>query len=106
MATMTHADPLLRFQGIVKTFGATQAVAGVDLDIHAGQIHALLGANGAGKSTLIKILSGLYPPDAGQILFKGRPITPRSEIDHLPISFIHQDLGLFDWMTVAEKLLW
>ena len=104
MVIMDNAAPLLTFRGIVKEFGATKAVAGVDLDIHAGQIHALLGANGAGKSTLIKLLSGLHTIDAGEILFLGRPITPRSEIDKLPIAFIHQDLGLFDWMTVAENV--
>lgn len=104
MVIMDNAAPLLTFRGIVKEFGATKAVAGVDLDIHAGQIHALLGANGAGKSTLIKLLSGLHTIDAGEILFRGRPITPRSEIDKLPIAFIHQDLGLFDWMTVAENV--
>ena len=81
MVNMDNAAPLLTFRGIVKEFGATKAVAGVDLDIHAGQIHALLGANGAGKSTLIKLLSGLHTIDAGEILFRGRPITPRSEID-------------------------
>lgn len=101
---MHDAAALLSFRGIVKEFGATKAVAKLDLDIQAGQIHALLGANGAGKSTLIKILSGLHSADAGEILFKGRPITPRSDIDKLPIAFIHQDLGLFDWMTVAENI--
>ena len=101
---MNDSTPLLAFEGIVKVFGATKAVAGVDLEIYAGQIHALLGANGAGKSTLIKLLSGLHTPDAGQILFKGRAIEPRTAIDKLPIAFIHQDLGLFDWMTVAENV--
>lgn len=101
---MTETPPLLAFQGIVKAFGATKAVAGVDLEIQAGQIHALLGANGAGKSTLIKLLSGLHSADAGTIRFKGQPISPRTEIDRLPIAFIHQDLGLFDWMTVAENV--
>lgn len=95
--------PLLRFQGVVKQLGGTLAVAGIDLDIEDGEIHALLGANGAGKSTLIKLLAGVHRPDAGEILFKGQPIQP-GEIDTLPIGFIHQDLGLFDWMTVAENI--
>src|SRR5215213_6171229 len=97
-------QPLLSFRGIVKQFGGTLAVAGVDLDIAAGQVHALLGANGAGKSTIIKMLAGVYAADRGEILFKGRVIHPRTEIDRLPIAFIHQDLGLFDWMTVAENV--
>jgi ribose transport system ATP-binding protein len=96
--------PLLSFKGIVKRFGGTLAVAGVDLEIHAAQIHALLGANGAGKSTLIKLLAGVYAADHGEIRFKGRAINPRTEIDKLPLAFIHQDLGLFDWMTVAENI--
>ncbi len=101
--TSTTAEPLLSFRGIVKRFGGTLAVAGVDLDIGRGEIHALLGANGAGKSTLIKMLAGVHQPDAGEIVFAGRTVSPRS-IDALPIAFIHQDLGLFDWMTVAENV--
>jgi ribose transport system ATP-binding protein len=96
--------PLLSFNGIVKRFGGTLAVAGVEVEIQAGQIHALLGANGAGKSTLIKILAGVHAPDAGEVVFKGRTIHPRTEIGRLPIAFIHQDLGLFEWMTIAENV--
>ena len=97
-------QPLLSFRSISKQFGGTLAVDEVDVDIVAGQIHALLGANGAGKSTLIKMLSGLHVADKGEILFKGRAINPRTDIDKLPIAFIHQDLGLFDWMTVSENV--
>ena len=97
-------ESLLSFRGIVKQFGGTLAVDNVDVDIQARQVHALLGANGAGKSTLIKLLAGVYTPDKGEIVFKGRVIHPRAEIDKLPIAFIHQDLGLFDWMTVSENV--
>ncbi|MFN8492118.1 MAG: sugar ABC transporter ATP-binding protein [Caldilineaceae bacterium] len=97
-------QPLLSFKGIAKRFGGTLAVDHLDLDIQAGQVHALLGANGAGKSTLIKMLAGVYAADRGELLFKGRAFNPRTEIDQLPIAFIHQDLGLFDWMTVAENI--
>src|SRR5947209_2245770 len=96
-------SPLLSFRGMVKQLGGTLAVAGVDLDIYSGEIHALLGANGAGKSTLIKLLAGIHKPDKGEILFRGHPIHAH-EVDKLPIAFIHQDLGLFDWMTVAENI--
>ena len=96
--------PLLQFKSISKQFGGTLAVDGLDLDIHGGQVHALLGANGAGKSTVIKMLAGMHSADRGEILFKGRAIAPRTEIDRLPIAFIHQDLGLFDWMTVSENV--
>jgi ribose transport system ATP-binding protein len=96
-------QPLLSFQGVVKQLGGTLAVAGIDLDIQSGEIHALLGANGAGKSTLIKLLAGVHKADAGEILFRGQPVHPR-DVEALPIAFIHQDLGLFDWMTVAENI--
>jgi ribose transport system ATP-binding protein len=95
--------PLLSYRGVVKQLGGTLAVNHVDLDIQAGEIHALLGANGAGKSTLIKLLAGVHQPDKGEILFHGQPIQ-HSDRDKLPIAFIHQDLGLFDWMTVAENI--
>jgi ABC-type sugar transport system ATPase subunit len=64
----------------------------VDLTIMPGEIHALVGENGAGKSTLIKILAGLYQPDASEIFMSGREVHPYSE--SVPISFVHQDLGL------------
>ena len=67
-----------------------------------GEVHALLGQNGAGKSTLIKILAGVYPPDAGEIRLRRAAVRPG--IDPLPVAFIHQDLGLVDWMTVAENV--
>jgi ribose transport system ATP-binding protein len=97
------SEPIVSFRKITKRFGATLAVDNVDLDISAGEIHALLGANGAGKSTLIKLLAGIHQPDAGEIYLKGRPIQRRRS-ERLPIAFIHQDLGLVDWMTVAENI--
>ena len=100
---MDDLQPAVSFRGVAKRFGGTVAVAGVDFDIAAGHIHALLGANGAGKSTLIKILAGVYRQDSGSIFFKGTELTGRA-IDRMPISFIHQDLGLYDWMTVAENI--
>lgn len=95
-------EPILRFRRVEKRFGGTLAVAGVDLDVLPGEIHALLGANGAGKSTLIKLLAGVHDPDSGEIYLKGQRIDtmhPRP-----PMAFIHQDLGLVDWMTVAENV--
>jgi len=94
--------PVLRLRGMQKTFGGTRAVDKVDIDIHAGEVLALLGQNGAGKSTLIKILAGVHVPDAGEILLDGAPYDPKSGGD--AISFIHQDLGLIEWMTVAENM--
>jgi ribose transport system ATP-binding protein len=85
-----------------KTFGATRAVDDVDLDVHPGEVLALLGQNGAGKSTLIKILAGVYRQDSGEVLLDGQPFDPLTQAG--AISFIHQDLGLIDWMTVAENM--
>ncbi len=98
--------PLLQFSGVSKRFGSTQAVDEVSFDVHAGEIVALLGENGAGKSTLIKLLAGIYRIDSGQIRFDGRPESEWRSADrsHQPVAFIHQDLGLVDWMTVAENV--
>ena len=96
------ASPVLSLRGMTKAFGGTLAVADVDLDLHRGEILALLGQNGAGKSTVIKMLAGVYRPDAGEILLDGAPHDPHS--NDQSIAFIHQDLGLFEWMTVAENI--
>ena len=88
--------------GLVKRFTGTLALDRVDFDVHRGEVHALLGQNGAGKSTLIKVLAGVYQADAGDIVFDGKPARPGT--DALPIAFIHQDLGLVEWMTIAENV--
>ncbi|MET9680094.1 sugar ABC transporter ATP-binding protein [Streptomyces coeruleorubidus] len=95
-------EPLVRIRGLGKRFGGTVALAGVDLDVHAGSVLALLGPNGAGKSTLIKILAGVHPADAGQIIVDGEPLGGPAASRSM--SFIHQDLGLVEWMTVAENI--
>ncbi len=92
--------PLLRITGLTKQFPGTLALDDVDLEILAGEVHALVGENGAGKSTLIKILAGVYAADAGTVLLHGRPYDPASG----RIAFIHQDLGLFASYTVAENI--
>ncbi len=98
------AQPVLQIRGLTKFFGATRALYNVDLTIARGEIHALLGENGAGKSTLIKILAGVHVPDDGELLLSGMPIRPWSRRDRLPLSFIHQDLGLIEAMTAAENI--
>ncbi|GAA2405019.1 ATP-binding cassette domain-containing protein [Streptomyces coeruleofuscus] len=95
-------EPLVRIRGLGKRFGGTVALAGVELDVHAGSVLALLGPNGAGKSTLIKVLAGVHPADAGQITVDGEPLG--SSAASRSMSFIHQDLGLVEWMTVAENI--
>jgi ribose transport system ATP-binding protein len=100
------STPLLQFRDVSKRFGGTRAVDGVTLDVHAGEILALLGENGAGKSTLIKLLAGIYPSDSGEIHFDGALESQWRSRDraHQPVAFIHQDLGLVEWMTVAENV--
>ena len=97
----TH-ERLLDVTGLTKRFTGTLALDQIDFDVRRGEVHALLGQNGAGKSTLIKILAGVYEPDAGTIRFGAG--AKRPQVDSLPIAFIHQDLGLVDWMTVAENV--
>lgn len=94
--------PLLSFRGVSKRFGDTVVVDRVSFDVGAGRIVALLGQNGAGKSTLIKMLAGVYPRDAGEILHRGQDVDRPDGRSNL--AFIHQDLGLIEWMTVAENM--
>ncbi|MGW0614013.1 sugar ABC transporter ATP-binding protein [Streptomyces sp. NPDC002788] len=101
-ASPLDPEPLVRVRGLGKRFGGTVALAGVDLDVHAGSVLALLGPNGAGKSTLIKILAGVHQADAGQITVAGQPLGSHTAARSM--SFIHQDLGLVEWMTVAENI--
>src|SRR5258707_15758437 len=91
-------------RGVSKQFGGTQALVDAGIDVGAGEIVALLGENGAGKSTLIKILAGVHPLDAGTISYRGRDAAGAPALRRLPIAFIHQDLGLIEWMTVAENI--
>ena len=99
---MVHATPLLAFKGIVKNFGATRAVDQVDLEIQAGQIHALLGANGAGKSTLIKIIAGYHPQTEGELLVDGEATKFTSPKDSLAkgIATVYQNLAVVPLMPV------
>jgi ABC-type uncharacterized transport system ATPase subunit len=98
---------LVELRGITKTFGAVVANDRVDLDIHAGEVHALLGENGAGKSTLINILAGMYSPDAGQIRIDGEVRTidsPRTAIEQ-GIGTVYQHLTLVPTLNVLENLM-
>ncbi|MCV3271321.1 sugar ABC transporter ATP-binding protein [Roseobacter sinensis] len=103
---MQNLQAGLFFDGIDKHFGGTYALKDVSLSVGRGEIVALLGENGAGKSTLIKVLGGIHTPDAGRVLIDGTPYQhrPAGFGERQKVAFIHQDLGLIEWMTVAENI--
>jgi ribose transport system ATP-binding protein len=105
-ASTSPGNVLLEMQDIGKTFPGVRALEGVHLAIREGQVHALLGENGAGKSTLIKILSGAYSKDEGQIYFEGKPVEIRGPHDAqaLGISTIYQEFNLAHDLSVAENV--
>ncbi|MCB4379104.1 sugar ABC transporter ATP-binding protein, partial [Synechococcus sp. MU1644] len=96
----------LFFDSIDKHFGGTYALKDVSLTLGRGEIVALLGENGAGKSTLIKVLGGIHTADAGRVLIDGEPYQHKTAGfgERQKVAFIHQDLGLIEWMTVAENI--
>ena len=93
-------DDLLTARQVEKIFGGTRALDKAELTVRRGEIHALLGANGAGKSTLIKILAGVHDADGGDIRIGGLPLAEGRRL----ISFVHQDLGLIEPMSVRENM--
>ena len=105
-ADAEHAPPLLEMRGIVKTFPGVRALDAVSLKLHRGEVLALMGENGAGKSTLIKILSGVYQPDEGEILIDGqaRHFDRPADSQEAGISVIYQELDLIPQLSVAENL--
>src|SRR5215218_1119960 len=100
------AVPLLQMRGITKSFFGVPVLDAVDLDVMAGEVHALVGENGAGKSTLMKILAGAYQPDAGSILLDGEEIRfghPR-QAQERGVSIIYQEFNLLPERTVAQNI--
>ncbi|HEV2655962.1 MAG TPA: ATP-binding cassette domain-containing protein [Ktedonobacteraceae bacterium] len=98
--------PLLQLRGITKSFGAVQALGGVDMEVYAGEVVGLVGDNGAGKSTLIKAISGVGPPDTGEFFVEGQPvkITSPQVSARLGIETVYQDLALCDNLDVVANL--
>ncbi|WP_373987583.1 sugar ABC transporter ATP-binding protein [Duganella sp. BuS-21] len=98
--------PVLELRGISKAFTGVQALNGVSLKLYPGEVHTLMGQNGAGKSTLIKVLTGVYTPDLGQILLAGQAIQPQStlEAQNLGISTVYQEVNLCPNLSVAENI--
>jgi ribose transport system ATP-binding protein len=103
---MSPERAFLEMRGIVKQFPGVRALNGVSLDVRAGEVHVLLGENGAGKSTLIKVLSGVYAPDSGEIDLDGRAVRIRHPHDAqaLGISTIHQEFNLAPDLSAAENI--
>ncbi len=99
--------PLLRMSGITKRFGATSALRGVSLELHFGQILALIGENGAGKSTLMKILSGAHLPDLGTMQLAGQPYAPRGPhaARTAGVVMIYQELNLANDLSVEGNIM-
>ena len=99
-------EPLLRAAGITKRFGTFAANDTIDLDLYAGEIHALLGENGAGKSTLVKIIYGLLQPDSGELRWKGEPVVLEgpAQARAQGIGVVFQHFSLFENLTVAENV--
>jgi ribose transport system ATP-binding protein len=105
-ATVAVDEPLLRMEGIVKRFAGATALAGVDLTLRRGEVHALVGENGAGKSTLVKIMTGAYHRDGGRMWLEGREVdfdTPADAGD-AGVTAVHQEIHLIGYRTVAENI--
>jgi ribose transport system ATP-binding protein len=98
---------LLRVENLVKKFPGVVALGGVSFDLHAGEVHVLLGENGAGKSTLIKCLAGVYHPDGGTVVVDGEPvhIASTAHAEQLGIATIHQEFNIVPQLSVAENVL-
>jgi ABC-type sugar transport system ATPase subunit len=106
-AAAAGKQPLLEARGISKAFGHVQALDNVDFELYPAEVVALIGDNGAGKSTLVKILSGIYRKDSGQILLNGQPIELRGPKDAerlAGISTVYQDLALVDVRDVGSNI--
>jgi D-xylose transport system ATP-binding protein len=105
-AHATEQQPLLELRGIGKNFGPVRALTDINLDVPAGQVTAIVGDNGAGKSTLIKTISGIWQPDHGEILWRGRAVqlhSPRAATD-LGIATVYQDLALCDNLDIVQNM--
>jgi galactofuranose transport system ATP-binding protein len=100
------ATPLLEVKALSKGFPGVKALEAVDLTLQAGEIHALMGENGAGKSTFIKVLTGVFPRDAGETHLEGKLIAPKSprEAEALGISTVYQEVNLVPHLSVAENI--
>ena len=103
---MESQSPIVSLRGISKSFAHVVALRSIDLDVYAGEIHAVMGENGAGKSTLVKVLSGVHRRSGGQMTVRGREVdfaTPK-EAERNGIAIIHQELNLIPSLSVSENI--
>ncbi len=101
-----RGEPVLSLRAVSKNFGAVSALTDIELDVHAGEVVALVGDNGAGKSTLVKILAGVHQPTSGEIRFQGREVSldsPSAALD-LGIATVFQDLALCENLDVVANI--
>ena len=105
-ATSVARPALLEMRSITKRFPGVLALSEVDFDVHKGEVHALVGENGAGKSTLMKILSGVYERDSGDVIFKGQPVAFRNprQSQLAGITTIYQELNQVPYLSVTENI--
>ncbi|PCJ89087.1 MAG: D-xylose ABC transporter ATP-binding protein [Hyphomicrobiales bacterium] len=106
LSQKSGSKPILQLSGISKSFPGVKALDEVSLQLIPGQVTALVGENGAGKSTLVKVLTGIYQPDGGQILLEGEPVTfpTAHDASAAGVTAIHQETVLFDDLSVAENI--
>lgn len=97
---------LLRMENIVKTFPGVKALNNAAITVHAGEVMGFMGENGAGKSTLMNVLGGVFPADSGDIYIEGKKVAIHSihESQALGVAFIHQELALEPYLTIAENI--
>ena len=103
---VSAGELVLSLRGISKNFGAVSALTDIDLDVHAGEVVALVGDNGAGKSTLVKILAGVHQPSSGTISFRGKQVTladPSAALT-LGIATVFQDLALCENLDIVANI--
>src|SRR5476651_1393875 len=100
------AEPVFELRHISKSFAMTAALSDVSLEIFPGEVHAIVGENGAGKSTLIKIMTGVYQPDSGEIICEGAPVHLRNTQDaqKIGVAAIFQEPMVFPDLDVAENI--
>ena len=107
MDTNNSKIPILQTKNISKSFGHVQALKNVDLDLYPSEVVALIGDNGAGKSTLIKIISGIYQRDSGEVLYKGEKVEinePKDAVEKAGVSTVYQDLSLVEVQDVGVNI--